>query len=692
MDKQIKNAGFVLMICTETYYKRVMGEEQPGVGLGVRWEGHLIYQYLYQNGMINTKFIPILFHDSNDNHIPAPLRGFSYYQIDTTDGYDNLYRRLTNQFPQIPNLGKLKQLPPLERRTDFFASPFMAPNLPERFVPRPQLYESLLHLLLNADQQSPIAITTALHGAGGYGKTTLAAALCHDAKIRHRFNDGILWVTLGVKPTLLESLSTIYFALTGERPGFKDINQATENLTLALANRHCLMVIDDVWEYADLAPFLHGGSNCIRLFTTRNFALACEGTRATEVDQMTPDESMELLLGQSNIQAVERQSFYDLADRLCQWPLLLELAGKVLHYRLKCGEKLTDAMQYLNQAYDDKGINAFNYKNPVERNQAVSKTIGVSLDLLTAAELEHYLKLAIFPEDMDVPFTTLSQLWDVTVAETEELLQTFNNLALLRLDLGNKTIRLHDELRLYLISQTKDLIAIHQELLTAWDDLDRLPDEYAWRHLAYHLIHSKQPERLKQLLGNPLWLQRKLANTGINGLVADFDYFQADQDLSYIQRALRLSAHILAKDSSQFVSQMYGRLMGSQRKVIQEMLKQIKTETKNSLWLRSIRPCLISPDSPLIRTLSGHSDKVNGVAVTPDGRRAVSASWDNTLKVWDLESGRELCILTGHSNNVNGVAVTPDSRRAVSASNDTTLKVWDLESGRELCTLTGIRI
>jgi len=41
-------------------------------------------------------------------------------------------------------------------------------------------------------------------------------------------------------------------------------------------------------------------------------------------------------------------------------------------------------------------------------------------------------------------------------------------------------------------------------------------------------------------------------------------------------------------------------------------------------------------------TLEGHSDSVNGVAVTPDGRRAVSASDDKTLKVWDLESGRTL--------------------------------------------------
>ena len=62
---------------------------------------------------------------------------------------------------------------------------------------------------------------------------------------------------------------------------------------------------------------------------------------------------------------------------------------------------------------------------------------------------------------------------------------------------------------------------------------------------------------------------------------------------------------------------------------------------------------------------------------------------DNTLKVWDLESGRELRTLAGHSEWVYGVAVSADGRLAVSASRDKTLKVWDLESGRELRTLAG---
>ena len=59
-----------------------------------------------------------------------------------------------------------------------------------------------------------------------------------------------------------------------------------------------------------------------------------------------------------------------------------------------------------------------------------------------------------------------------------------------------------------------------------------------------------------------------------------------------------------------------------------------------------------------------------------------------TLKVWDLETGRELRTLQGHSGFVHGVAVSPDGRRAVSASHDHTLKVWDLETGRPVATFT----
>src|SRR5437773_737966 len=60
MDRQIRAADFVLMICTPTYSRRVMGEEKPGIGHGVAWESTLIYQYIYNEGTSNTRFTPIV--------------------------------------------------------------------------------------------------------------------------------------------------------------------------------------------------------------------------------------------------------------------------------------------------------------------------------------------------------------------------------------------------------------------------------------------------------------------------------------------------------------------------------------------------------------------------------------------------------------------------------------------------------
>jgi len=95
MDRQIIQADFVLIICTETYYRRVMGTEEPGKGLGVRWESTLTYQHLYDAGADNKKFIPVLFDSKDSQYICTPLQGATYYILE--QGYEDLYRRLTNK-------------------------------------------------------------------------------------------------------------------------------------------------------------------------------------------------------------------------------------------------------------------------------------------------------------------------------------------------------------------------------------------------------------------------------------------------------------------------------------------------------------------------------------------------------------------------------------------------------------------
>jgi WD40 repeat protein len=61
----------------------------------------------------------------------------------------------------------------------------------------------------------------------------------------------------------------------------------------------------------------------------------------------------------------------------------------------------------------------------------------------------------------------------------------------------------------------------------------------------------------------------------------------------------------------------------------------------------------------LLRTLSGHSNWVSAVAVTADGKRAISGSDDNTLKLWNLETGEVIASFTGESS-IYCCAVTPD--------------------------------
>ena len=90
----------------------------------------------------------------------------------------------------------------------------------------------------------------------------------------------------------------------------------------------------------------------------------------------------------------------------------------------------------------------------------------------------------------------------------------------------------------------------------------------------------------------------------------------------------------------------------------------------------------------LLKTLKGHSNQVNTVSFSPDGKILASASSDQTIKLWEVKEGTLLETLNGHKQSIWRVNFSPNGKIIASASSDKSVKLWDL-NGRELKTLNG---
>lgn len=77
------------------------------------------------------------------------------------------------------------------------------------------------------------------------------------------------------------------------------------------------------------------------------------------------------------------------------------------------------------------------------------------------------------------------------------------------------------------------------------------------------------------------------------------------------------------------------------------------------------------------RTMCGHNHFVQDVVLSSDGQFALSASWDKTLRLWDIQTGKTTRKFVGHSNDVLAVSFSPDNRQIVSCGRDKQIKLWN---------------
>ncbi|MGI8504557.1 MAG: NB-ARC domain-containing protein, partial [Hassallia sp.] len=527
-----------------------------------------------------------------------------------------------------------------------------------------------------------------VQGMGGIGKTVLATALARDEEVRRAFPDGVIWITFGQTPQILTLQSDVVEALGDKQASFTEINSGKTQLRKLLTGKACLLILDDVWNLEHASAFDVLEERCQMVITTRDAGIITAlGGEEYQLSILSEKQALALLADWAE-KAVETlpKTAQDVARECGYLPLALSLNGAMVRDGTSWGDLL--------EALSEADLEFFEHPHG-----SILKSIKISIDALLPNEAQHYLELAVFPEDTAVPEATIVQLWtcsnQLKDRNARKLLTTLARKALLRTtgEAPQRKVELHDLQYLYLRRAVSSLSELHTQFLDAytqkypngWHSLEN--DAYIFQNLAHHLIEAGRATELQQLLLDFRWLQAKLENSNINELIADYNLLPENANLQLLQRTLLLSGHILAEDKRQLAGQLWGRLQCFQASEIQQLLQQAKQN--QTTWLRPVTASLTTPDGNLIRTLIGHTDSVKAIAFSVDGKYLVSGSQDSTLKVWDWQTGVEVRTIQGHTNSVDAIAFSVDGKYLVSGSADKTLKVWDWQAGVEVRTLTG---
>ena len=167
-------------------------------------------------------------------------------------------------------------------------------------------------------------------------------------------------------------------------------------------------------------------------------------------------------------------------------------------------------------------------------------------------------------------------------------------------------------------------------------------------------------------------------NAELVKLINAANYLEYTVVLDYSVAILRDRLKVI--DSKKDVEDMAGLVLDIGKPLVLELLTLIR---------HKFEICrLINTTNFGIKTLLGHTDLVNSVAFSTDGKSIASGSLDKTIRIWDAKTGKPIKTFSGHTNAVNSVAFSPDGKSIVSGFGDN-VGIWDVKTGNTIKTLEG---
>jgi len=607
--------------------------------------------------------------------------------------------------------------------------PFSLPYLPNPQFTDPHQYLQKLHQELSTHQTIAVPHLQAVIGMGGIGKTQLAIEYAYS--YRQAYSGGIFWVQGADGVSLVREFVCLAPVIgISKKQDERDANIIKEVAEyLSEQGTQALLIIDNLQTLNRLSQQI-GETNitietlkCSILFTTR---LNCSERYSSVKLDVLPQEQAILLLchrlmcriegipwrnvdlfSADKIKATFSKEEYEKAEHIvcllgCL-PLAVIITGTCIAQQVlapgKTQKILTDFYQRL------KGIGVFATLDgfllspedlATKHDPIMKETIRLSYEMLTDSDYDQRAKalfriIPVFPEAISIRLDLLAIAAGIEDENAWLSAQRLLNLSLV-VDATDNILRIHPLIRqfadeLYPSNEREEIfVQAMQNFIKKFADPGYL--EQRARQLPL-------PQGLDGIADDFLLLLNLISSTGFQPACQQ-DVDSMSGQLSSLLRAFSIERRFLEGVLSGgrfetvpafFYQQWQNRLF---EEGLVELSKSILPPDylSSAIWLKNKRQ-MKTTDPALVRIFSGHEGYVNSVSISADGKRLASGSDNETVRLWDTETGKEIQRFVGHEKLVRSVSLSADGKRLASGSDDKTVRLWDTETGKEIQRFVG---